>query len=314
MKKNSVIPAAVTGILLAAVVVVPVPGRERWVTILHDFAHAPIFGCVAVALLLILRTANGSAHRPALQIYLLAFAAAAALGALTEIVQWIAGRDASWIDLRSDMLGAAAFMGLFAAFDPAFTRRVRAVGVMVALALLVWHSKPAFEALAAYRHRAALEPTLAQFSGPRDLYFIDALRSRVRIESLPSQWSTRGETALRVDFANERWPGVDFFEPFPDWSRYGTLELDLVNPGDTALQLTVRIHDAGHNNEYTDRFNREFALAPRSRQVVSIALADIESAPRGRSMNMTRIADLHLFRSDGSSGEGMYVARVRLVP
>lgn len=314
MKKNSVIAAVVTGILLAAVVLVPVPGRERWITVLHDFAHAPIFGCVAVAVLLILRSSDRLAKRPALQLYLLAFAAAGVLGALTEIVQWVEGRDASWVDLRSDILGAAAFLGAFAALDVAFTPRVRAVGIVVAIASLAWHSQPVFEAVAAYRSRTVLEPTLVQFSTPDDLYFVDPLRSHARIESLPSDWSPTGETALRVDFTSERWPGVDFFEPVSDWSRYRTLELDLVNPGDTALQLTLRIHDTGHDNQYSDRFNREFALAPRTRQVVRVPLADIESAPRDRSMDMTRIADLHLFRSDGSAGERMYVVRVRLVP
>ncbi|MBB6091378.1 hypothetical protein HNQ60_000224 [Povalibacter uvarum] len=310
MKKNSVIPAAVTGILLAAVILVPVPGRERWITVLHDFAHAPIFGCVAVAVLLILRASDGLAKRPAWQLYLLALAVAVVLGALTEIIQWIEGRDASWIDLRSDIIGAAAFLGLCAAFDRTFTPRVRAAGIVVAIALLVWHSKPGLDAIRAYQYRASLEPTLAQFSTARDLYFIDPLRSHARIEPLPSDWSSTGDTALRVDFTNERWPGVDFFEPFTDWSRYRTLELDLVNPGDSELRLTLRIHDVNHNNEYADRFNRDFALAPRSRQVVSIPLADIESAPRDRRMNMTRIADLHLFRSDGSSGERMYVVKM----
>ncbi len=313
MKKNSVIPAAVTGILLAAVVLVPVPGRERWITVLHDFAHAPVFGCIAVAVLLILRASGRLTRRPAWQLYLLAFAAAVVLGALTEIIQWIEDRDASWIDLHSDILGAAAFLGLCAAFDPTFTRRVRAVGIAVAIALLVWHSKPAFEAIAAYRYRASLEPALAQFSTSRDLYFIDPLRSHVRIEPLSSDWSSTGETALRVDFTDERWPGVDFFEPIPDWSRYRMLELDLVNPGDAELHLTLRIHDVIHDNEYADRFNRDFVLAPRSRQVVRIPLADVESAPRDRRMNMTRIADLYLFRSDGSSGESMFVVSAQLV-
>jgi hypothetical protein len=59
--------------------------------------------------------------------YATAFAVALLLGLTTEIVQKILGRDASWFDLHSDVIGALAGCGAFAVFDqrlPTVRRRV----------------------------------------------------------------------------------------------------------------------------------------------------------------------------------------------
>ena len=49
--------------------------------------------------------------------YAIAFIVAVASGIATELAQIADGRDASWIDVRNDVLGALAFLLLFAAFD-----------------------------------------------------------------------------------------------------------------------------------------------------------------------------------------------------
>jgi hypothetical protein len=302
-----------TVILLAAVVFVPVPGSQRWVGVLHDFGHAPIFGCIAVAILLLIRTSSRMSSRPAWQRYLAAFLAAIFLGALTEIVQFVGGRDASWIDMRSDVLGAAAFLALTAALDTSFGGLARSVSLIAALVLLVWHSMPALAAMSAYQRRANAFPTLVQFADRRDLYFVQPVGATGSVRSLPVPWAKDpGERALHVTFADAKWPGVDFFEPSPDWSDYRILVLDLVNPTDETLRLVLRAHDAHHNKQYSDRFNERLQLAARSRNAIRIPLADIASAPRGRPMDLQQMADFHLFRVDESTATQMYVVEVRL--
>src|SRR5437868_14176541 len=48
MKTKNIVAIVLIGILLAAVVFAPVPGGTLGIRTLHDFAHAPIFGCVAL--------------------------------------------------------------------------------------------------------------------------------------------------------------------------------------------------------------------------------------------------------------------------
>ena len=55
MSRTVLVACASIGILLVAVVFAPVPGHKVWISRLHDFAHGPIFGCVAVLLLIALR-------------------------------------------------------------------------------------------------------------------------------------------------------------------------------------------------------------------------------------------------------------------
>jgi VanZ family protein len=104
-------------ILLAAVVFLPDPNDSRVFAHVHDLAHAPIFGCVAV---LLLRALPGTAFTSKWSVVAqdaAAVAVSAGLGLATEIVQTFVGRDGSWSDLFRDLLGAVAFAALFAALD-----------------------------------------------------------------------------------------------------------------------------------------------------------------------------------------------------
>lgn len=313
MKRNERLAGVLICIVLAAVVFAPVPGRAQWVKVLHDFAHAPLFGAVAVLLLLIVRT-HGKSGRlsPSLQ-YLLAFLLACILGALTELAQIPLNRDASWLDLHSDVLGAAGFLALFAAFDGGLSATVRTLTAIAGVALLVFHSTPLAVAASAYAHRASEFPVLMEFSDRRDGYFVAPQWAQVSIRAVPQTWAARsGEPALYAAFSEGPWPGVDFFEPAPDWRGYRALALDIVNPTDVELVLGFRAHDAHHNNDFDDRFNRTLHVPARTRTVLRIPVADIESAPRTRPMDLARMADFLLFRSSGSAAEEMYVVAVRL--
>ncbi|MET0535715.1 MAG: VanZ family protein, partial [Steroidobacter sp.] len=121
MKRAHVIALALIAILLAAVVFAPVPGDTRWIRTLHNSAHAPIFGCVALLALFVIRSRWQQSNL--ISQYTLALAAVFGLGVITELLQIPAGRDASFEDALHDVIGALAFLGIFAAFDP----RVRAL-------------------------------------------------------------------------------------------------------------------------------------------------------------------------------------------
>ncbi len=87
MKRSHWIALLVIGILLAAVVFAPVPGDTRWIRTLHNSAHAPIFGCVSLLTLLIVRGHPRFASVGLVGQYALALAAALLLGILTELLQ-----------------------------------------------------------------------------------------------------------------------------------------------------------------------------------------------------------------------------------
>lgn len=305
--------------LVAAVVFAPgVPAHSRWIYILHDSAHGPIFGCVAVLCLLALRSNARTSSLALPRQYSIAFVTAAFLGLGTEIAQFFSGRDASWGDFGRDMAGAAAFLMLFLAFDPVRAeqrsqRSVRASAAILAIALIGMLVAPLVNAAIQYERRAERFPVLADFTAGYDRFFL--FRNSVEIGpiELPARWQNgRSQSALRVQFLAERYPGVVFAEPMPDWSSYSTLALDVTNPNDAPLELVVRVDDAHHNNEFTDRFNRAFVMAPTARQVFRIPLEDIAAGPASRRLDLQQVAQIILFRNLSSHAPEMYVSRIWL--
>lgn len=117
---------------------------------------------------------------------------------------------------------------------------------------------------------------------------------------------------MRIEFRAEPWPGVLLVEPKRNWTRYQTLVVDLENPNGVALPLGLRVHDRAHDQAYRDRFNREFELAPHSRRALRVPLSAIESAPRGRRMDMQRIAGLAVFRLRADAPQVLLLHSIRL--
>src|SRR5690606_7680685 len=157
------------GILLCLVVFAPVPGDTRWIKTLHNSAHAPIFGCVALLSLVIIRARPRLATwRPAKQ-YAVALMVALSLGLLTELLQLPTGRDASLQDALNDVIGAVALLGIFAAFDEQVRllrhgRAVRAVAAVIGIVALAVAAAPATRVAIKYQQRDHRFPVLADFT------------------------------------------------------------------------------------------------------------------------------------------------------
>jgi hypothetical protein len=313
MNSNRLIAGVSAIILLAAVVFVPVPGRGQWLRVLQDFGHAPAFGCIALIALFWIRTSTEPLTISAGGQYFIAFVVAVTLGGLTELAQFVVKRDPSWHDLRRDVMGAAAFLGLAVAFDSRLRRFTKIACLLLAVTLLVAHTLPVITMTRAYERRGAIFPALTAFADRRDLYFLQPQWSRIGIAALPPAYASSGEEkGLYVTLMAGDWPGVDFYEPAPDWRGFRTLAMDFVNPTAQPQHLAIRIHDAVHNYEFTDRFNRKFEVAPHGRSTIRIPLTDIESAPQGRRLDLQHIADFLIFRGPDSTATEFYVVSVRL--
>jgi hypothetical protein len=315
MRSRVLASLAFIGLLLAAVVFAPAGDDVLWVRTLHNFAHVPIFGAVALAALYALRSIPALASRAPIQQYALAIAVAAFLGGATELAQIPSGRDASWMDLGNDLLGAAAFLALYAAFDRSAAPRnaaARALRFAAGALVLAYAASPLASAAIAYSHRADGFPAIADFTRGIGEGFISTRFTSIDVEPLPPPWDSASQRALRIDFHPGSWPGIEFTEPPPNWQGYRTLQVEVINPTSAELGFTVRIDDRQHNGHEADRFNRRFDVAPATRTTFSIPLQDIESAPRDRLFDLTQVRRIIVFRSKTSSAERMYLVGMRL--
>ncbi len=285
MKRAHWIALLAIGILLCAVVFAPVPGDTRWIRTLHNSAHAPIFGCVALLTLIIIRARPRLASLGLVKQYAIALAVVLFLGVLTELLQIPAGRDASVEDVLHDVIGAVALLGLFAVFDEqvralARAPAVRSVAAAIGIVALAVAAAPVGRAAAKYQQRDERFPVLADFTERYDRYFILQQSAEFSPASMPAPWASKaGEQAMHVQLLDGSYPGMNFIEAPPDWSRYSTLAMDFTNPTSSSLRFVVALHDATHSIPESDRFNQVIELPPGTRQVFSPAIASSRSAP-----------------------------------
>lgn len=303
--------------LIALVLLARFPGQPRILGVIGDAAHAPVFGALALVGLAALHPYGG---RPSKWSYPIAFSVTVLLGIAVEWIQGQIGRDASWYDVRTDALGAACALSASAVWSARHHKagaaqgwQLVALGAAAATAVMIlW---PVAEAADAYVHRIRLFPELAAFEQASDRYFLKVSSGQAEFTELPPPWqSPEDGHSLRVDLSNGQWPGVALTEPQADWRGFSALRVDLTNPLDEPVEITVRVHDAYHDQRYEDRFNRAFLLQPGSRDILRIPVADIVKAPDGRRLDVSRVAGVIIFASDHRATEGreIYISRVWL--
>jgi hypothetical protein len=319
--------AAAGGIvaLLSLLLVVHVPSHHAWQRVLFDASHGPIFAAVAV---IIAAWWSGRRPRrpgesgPRWAIAARAFAVAVAIGVAIEGLQWFQRRPPSLFDVLTDAAGAAAGLALWLLWSRRRAedgsddeRRGAVTALLVATAVaagafVLW--RPLGAALA-YGQRAADFPVIARFESSRDLYLVAVDGATTGIVELPHPWQRRpGERALRLGFDARHRAAVQLLEPSPDWSGHSVLAVDLTNPGDEELALTLRILDAAHDWTYGDRLNLPLLLPPRTRITLRVSLGAVAAAPATRRLDLTRVGNVMLFgRKPESPGE-LYVSRIWL--
>ncbi|NOY13478.1 MAG: hypothetical protein GXP51_07295 [Deltaproteobacteria bacterium] len=242
------------------------------------------------------------------EVLLLAFL----LGAGTELLQSEIGRDASWQDLMNDLLGSMlALTFIIPGRTKSFSRTLWLVRIPL-LALVGWTLIPflsvTLDDLVAWQQF----PLLSGFETPLETSRWGG-NSRRRIDH---QHVFSGSSSLRVELNTQRYSGVTL-KHFPaDWSGYRRLRFWIFNPAAEPFPFYFRIHDQAHRlsgNRYSDRYNTSLVAPPGwSRQ--EILLSKVAKAPRGRPMDMTKIAGLVLFVGKLKQPHTLYLDQVELLP
>jgi hypothetical protein len=308
-------------VLLAAVMLPGLSQATLWRRVLQDAGHGPVFAGIAIVLLLWRAPRPGAAVRSAPQ-YRDAFLLALALGLLTELVQaWMPDRQASPLDVLHDAAGAALGLSLLwwwerrcSRFDATQVRPAAAPVVWLAAAaaftLLAWQP---LQAARAYAARHAALPTLLPLGEFADRRFALAHQAELDHAMLPAGFQRPGDAeSLRLRFGAGARPGLQVFEPAPDWRGGDILALDLTNPGDDPVPIVIRVFDARHDWSYEDRFNQPLEIPAGSRVTLRFSLAAIAAAPQGRRMDMAAVADLMLFAGRPLAAGEIYITRIWL--
>ena len=282
--------------LASFVVFAAIPRSTIFMHVLHKTGHPLAFGSIAILTLLLLQgEVPTDAHR--WRGYAKALLISVAIGGLTELAQLFTNRGASMSDVGRDLLGAVAGLGIFSTVATGRSISSRSTLRQIATLIGVFATIAAITPLAwcatAYLNRDTRFPILLKLQSPLDEYFVSATGERTRIVFIAGQ--AGNEKAYAVTFEKSESAGVQIDEPHADWRGYRQMVFELTNPGRQDVQVTLRVLDRHHNWETDDRFNSVVTLKAMQRRRIVVALRDIEQAPRGRLMDMDKIANVAVF-------------------
>lgn len=306
--------------LVALQVFVGAPDKSLLWTTLFDAGHTPLFAVLTVALLqaaFVLLVPAGLARR---WCYPIAFGIAMGLAALTEVIQMAGPRDADAWDLLRNLLGAAAGLLIFYAFDRDRSgrgRHLRLGLILVAVALVAYALLPLGRLVPALIGRQAAFPALCEFSEAWEKTFVLGRDADLEIVPAPAGWdhpprgNERRPLVGHLTYRPADYPALHLKEPYPDWTDYDRLVFEVFSELPEPVDLILRIDDERWAINHRDAFNRVLTIHPGAQKFV-IATSDIRDGPRDRPLNLKRIHNLILFANRPQQPFSIYVDSFRL--
>ncbi len=308
--------------LVTLVLLGQLPFKARWASALTDFAHVPTFAMLTLVILALLRQTlsrhGGSFARDCA----LAIALALAVGVLIEVVQGAIGRDASTADVLRDALGALLATGWLVFFRAGshatrWSRPVRVAGLLTGVLCSAAALAPLGVAAAAYLERNRNFPVLADFASPLGAYFLNYDKDGLEVEPERLPRKLAGDAApvhcIHVRIANgSKWWGLFLTEPLPDWRGYDRLLLDIANPTDAPLVLSLRIRDRRQLRASKSGYSTRLTVAPRSRQATTVPLDRFTTATGTGLVDARNVGLVLLSRNKRNRADEFYVMRAWL--
>jgi hypothetical protein len=281
---------------------VDLPGNMMLWEEVQNSCHAPAFGFFAIALLVLLRN-NFPQYRHAQSIYyLLSLGISVVAGTAIEIIQYLLQRDAQYIDVVRDFVGAASFLGVYFTFDSRITywteisrRPARYVIRMMSLLIFVSAFISLGFGVTAYFVRNQEFPQICNFGSLWSDQFVKLQDATLTKVSPPVGWPDLNQShVFRLCLEKSEYPGLTIEEPYPDWSSYETFCADLYSDRRDTLLLGLRIDDLHHNYSDNDRFTCGLVVAPGV-NLIRIPLEQVRGAPTERETDMKAIQRIILF-------------------
>jgi len=276
-----------------------------------DAGHVPLFGLISLIALGLVRALTG---RRGVNAYILAFLMTSILAAVTEGFQYFGPRDADPGDLARSMAGSFGFLSLAMALDRQVgIHRGRRIVLVVGAAALIGGGLAGFTTVVrAHVYRAKAFPTICSFDASWEKMFWGTMSAEFSVIGLPQSWSDgSGNHVGKITLLPSTYPGFYISELEADWRGYDSLCFDVYSELSLPVEVTLRVHDARHDNTFTDRFNRVLMVVPGKNEL-RIRLEDIRDAPRGRELDLAHVRTVSLFAVEPDTAFTLYLDAFRL--
>ncbi len=255
-----------------------------------SFGHLLLFGSVGLVTLWILNKGDWACRQS--NLYIRAWGITSFSGALTECIQaFIPYRHFRLGDILTDALGAAVFLTIIYSFQKGVNHKGVALLRNGLLVLMIVRAYPIFAATVDTWNMEKDFPILSSFE---TTFEIPRWSCKEGIMKRTPLHATDGAYSLGVNLHPGIYPGLSLDYMVNDWRGYNRLSFDVFIEGSSPLELSIRINDRKHNEEFIDRYNKTFLLGPGYNHI-TVGLDAVRTAPRGRKMDMADITVLCIF-------------------
>lgn len=302
-------------LLIVFLLLVPIPLKSRTAIAIGDLAHAPLFGMIALGILLLLRLRFGDLL-PIGTVFFVVFSVLL-FGVGIEIAQSMSGRMAAVHDAVANGLGIiAAVVSYYAIAMRRTAPWTSGTLALVAVGILAIAWRPPLTVLHDVAKAKWQFPTLASFDSKAEFgrfYFHRCEPSLVQKDA------TDGLYAIEVNYSTAtKYPVASLNEIQPDWSSAESLELDVIldeSYSGESFEIMIRVVDRnefeGHRND--DHYRRTIELKPGEHQHVSITRQELIDGPKERKLDLRSIVGIDLIAIQPAENVRIRFDAIRLV-
>lgn len=248
-----------------------------------------------------------SFKRLLLEIVLLTFF----FGGLTELIQAEIGREATWQDLGNDLVGGLLTVVFFSRSRKDLSLWTLKFLQVPVLFMVLWSLLPVGQVV--------IDDIIAWRQFPQLSGFETSLEKKRWGGSAKREINNEvyfsGHSSLQISLTTQRYSGIGLKDFPKNWAEYSAVSLQVFNPDQEPLQLHFRIHDQSHRahkNAYSDRFNASFKIKSGWNHL-QVPLAKVAQAPKGRLLDLTRIAGMGVFIGKLDKPRTIYLDDVKLI-
>ncbi len=273
-----------------------IPGDHLLAVVMQNALHVPWFAILTLVIWFVF------GHRNLVWV----LAISGTIGVATEAMQIVGPREASFLDLGLNLLGALiAALGIFLHHTyRGFKRKQLWSWIGVAALLVVVTLVPPTYIHLSYQHRDRLFPRLLEIDSFLQKPLLHLNSTYESIEA-PNQWIEYvGSQVLKVRWADTEYPGLELKEVVSDWTCCRVLRVDLYIIGDEPMMVSTAV---GHRGKRGTAAYVPNILNPGAHQL-KVPLGQLGAI--GRSAGA--ISKLIIHTSRRYAGREILIADVRL--
>jgi len=289
---------AALAFLLATVLLLSVdlPAGSLFWSAVQNSGHTLVFAVLTVICLVSVKSRAGTVTNLR---FGLIIGCLALFSCLIEYAQSWMAREASIDDMLLNAAGVVVGVLIFCAVTLSDkSRRLRSTMMVLAVLILTFN----FRLPIRYAVANILQPPLPVLADFEYLGATSKIEANwggvVNIVNNTPVWRENRSKYLEVKFPAGQWPGFTLLELHPDWTGYSELNFEVFNPSERTVEVTIRVHDDWHNNEYFDRYNQRLSFKPGA-DSISIPLESVRLAhsrdQQSRQLDMKKIRALKIF-------------------